>query len=83
MDSWIASGFFRYSVFLLNGILFVSSEGKKTVFLAHSTLLLFQQREYLARHLDLRCRSFSGTDGVGEWSAEKFKNEIAQNDVIL
>jgi hypothetical protein len=46
------------------------------VFLVNSVPLVTQQKEYLARNLDLACKSFCGDDGVDDWNQEKWTQEL-------
>ena len=63
-------------------IIFPLSGGKKTVFLVNSVPLVTQQKDYLARHLDLQCIGLCGDDGVDDWKADKWNEVIKKNQVI-
>jgi hypothetical protein len=62
--------------FSTKDIYFCFSGNKKTVFLVNSVPLVTQQKEYLARNLDLTCKSFCGDDGVDDWNQEKWTQEL-------
>jgi len=59
-----------------------NSGGKKTVFLVNSVPLVAQQRDYLSRHLDLKCIGLCGDDGVDDWDEAKWRDVVQKNQVI-
>ena len=58
------------------------SGDKKTIFLVNSVPLVTQQRDYLARNLDLNVRGLCGVDGVDYWKKDQWNEVFKKNQVV-
>lgn len=59
-----------------------SKNGKRSVFIANTVVLVKQQTEYIKRHTCLTCKGYSGDMKVDFWSREQWMNELEENQVL-